>query len=91
MPQSSLHCAVCVALGDDRALVIRLLPARQSNLELGPSVLQVEPQGNDRATGSLQIAQYFPYLLLMEKEAPGPSGIMVGPAGGRIVGDMSAD
>src|SRR5579859_5989698 len=67
----ALELAALVALRDRATLVVRLLAAGDSELELGPAVTDVEPQRHQRLSLGLGQPHQLGDLVLVEEELSG--------------------
>src|SRR5690242_10280503 len=69
----------CVALSERMPLVVRLLALGQSDLDLGPDVLEVEREGNDRQAPLGRTPLDPVDLLPVEQHLAATARLVVGP------------
>src|SRR5439155_17118921 len=89
-PKRALPLALSIALRDCFALVIRLLAARECNLQLCFAAFQVQPQGNESRPRRLDLMLELADLSAMQEQSARTRRVVVVAACRRVVGYMGA-
>ena len=86
-----LDLPLSVPVGEIPALVPGFLPARNRQLDLHASVLEVEPRGYKREAALLHFAEERVDLAAVKQELAVSIGVVVGEISLRVLGDVHTD
>lgn len=89
--QRPLYLTASVSFGQVTTLVARLLAASNGDLDLGASVLEVQPRGNERQATFANLADERGDLAAVQQELPVPVRIVIREVSLRVLGDVSTD
>ena len=81
------HCFLLEAF----SFVEQLLPFRQPQVHLDPSIHKVKLQGDQRVSPLVDLSDEPSDLPFMKQQSPGPQGFMIHPVGLGISTDMGID
>ena len=87
----ALQLAAHVALGDGAPLVVRLLAARDAELQLGHPVADVEAQRHQGQALGLRLPDQLGDLVPMQQQLPGPRRLVIVAVALLVGRDMGAD
>src|SRR5487761_1672040 len=77
VPEGAGHLALRVSVGNRLALVIRLAPARDRQLQFRAPSLEIQPQRHERETLLLGLGHQLLDLIAMEQQLARPRRLVV--------------